>query len=94
MIAYLRYTMWDPSSYEIYELLDAEDYHGGVSGTGTSSDFTHLQVEKARSTYIKDQGIASGHNKDEFPKLNEILEFLAGCLKITEKEQTVEIYFG
>ena len=46
-IAYARFAMWNYNANILYDLLDAQNYNGGVSGIGDSVVFTRKQIEKA-----------------------------------------------
>jgi len=94
MIAYLRYTMSDTNSYTIYRLLDSMDCHGGVSGLGRLVNFTQQQIEEALKNYDENQ-ISYPRNKEfEMKQQNDIFKFLTKCLDTTEKEKTVQVFFG
>lgn len=93
-IGYLRYSMWDTNSYEIYELLDAVDYHAGVSGNGWCTDFTTQQIEKAIKNYDKEAIVYSGNQLFEDRQQDDIWKFLTSCLEEAQKEQTVQICFA
>lgn len=94
MVAYLRYTMSDPNSYEIYDLLEVRNFHGGVSGLGEFADFTRVQIEKALNKFEPELPRYPGDEKFEAFKKNEIKEFLKNCLDTTRKEGIVQIVFA
>lgn len=94
MIAYLRYTMSDRNSYEIYKLLDVMNYHGGVSGIGISSDFSRPQIENALKNYDEARIRYAGNKKFEESQRKEIRKFLTHCLETVKKEDTVQIIFA
>lgn len=50
-IAYVRFSMGNYNATVLYNLLDANDYNAGVSGSGSISTFSKQQIEKALDAY-------------------------------------------
>jgi homoserine kinase len=50
-IAYARFSMGNYNATILYNLLDANNYYAGVSGSGDSSIFSIQQIEKAMNVY-------------------------------------------
>lgn len=91
-IAYARFSMWNYNASILYRLLDADEFHAGVSGCGRSTIISKQQLEKAMSDYKKTFG------KKEISKtdidLKQILKFIEQCLSTAHEEGSVTVYFG
>lgn len=93
-IAYLRYVMLDPHSYEIYDLLEVTDSHGGVSGLGDIVTFTEKQISKAIEKLNETPSLYTKFGDFKtFPE-NDVKLFLNNCLETARKEETVQIMFA
>lgn len=46
-IAYARFSMQNYNSYILYDILNAQEYNGGVSGIGNSLTLSKKEMEKA-----------------------------------------------
>ncbi|RKQ34566.1 hypothetical protein [Oceanobacillus halophilus] len=95
-IAHLHFSMGNSSAGILYVLLDAMDYHAGVSGTG---DSTNLSIEKTEQALNKYQQIyvdGDTSQKDDFTiwEQNEILNFLLNCVTTAQKEGSVRVLFA
>jgi|SRR5690625_4678492 len=94
-VAYLRFSMGNPGAILVYELLDAEDFNGGVSGIGRSLTISLSKMEEALQTY---QAL---WNEEDIQKMNdfsknqhkEIQQFLTRCVETAIKEKKVEVTF-
>src|SRR5699024_5950423 len=94
MIAYLRYTMSDTNSYTIYHLLDLRVCHGVVSELGIFVNLIQQQIEEALKNYDENQISYPGNKEFEMKQQDDIFKFLTKCLDTTEKEITVQVFFG
>lgn len=94
-ISYLRFTMGDSNAFLLYDLLDAHEYNGGVSGLGKSTAISLEQIEKAVQTYnfIRDQHSYDESNEFGIWQHNEIAIFLENCLKTAKIEKNVRVLF-
>ena len=94
-ISYLRFTMGDSSAFLLYDLLDANEYNGGVSGLGKSTAISLEQIEKAVQSYnlIRDQQLYDERNEFRNWQHNEIVIFLENCLKTAKTEKNVRVLF-
>lgn len=95
-IAYARFSMGNRNAIILYNLLDAINYYAGVSGSGRSSAFSKLQIEKALNACNQ-----FFDNNDSYPKNNffpmdqdQILNFIQNCLATAKIEGSVNVYFG
>ncbi|WP_068677000.1 hypothetical protein [Oceanobacillus sp. Castelsardo] len=96
-IAYARFSMGNDNATILYRLLDAIDYHAGVSGSGNSTTFSIQQIEEALNAYK--QKCSKGN--PTLPKNNfligdqkQIQDFLLNCLETAQKEESVTVFFG
>ncbi|MCF6139178.1 hypothetical protein [Pseudalkalibacillus berkeleyi] len=91
-IAYARFSMGNYNSIILYNLLNAEEFHAGVSGNGGSTIISKQQLEKAMNDYKKTFG------KKEVSKtdidLKQIFNFIEQCLSTAHEEGSVKVYFG
>ena len=94
-ISYLRFTMGDMYAFLLYELLDAHEYNGGVSGIGRSTAISLQQIEKAIYVYdsIVEQQPYDESNEFKNWQHNEIVNFLENCLKTAKTEKNVKVLF-
>ncbi|WP_163100164.1 hypothetical protein [Peribacillus alkalitolerans] len=96
-IAYARFSMGNEYASILYNLLNANDYYAGVSGSGNSSIFSIQQFEKALNDYKQFNNI-SDCSLSEIDFLTwdqkQILSFIQNCLSIAQKEGSVRVYFG
>ncbi|WP_428911624.1 hypothetical protein [Niallia sp. Krafla_26] len=98
-IAYARFSMGNYNSIILYEVLHAEEYYAGVSGSGGSTTFSMQHCEKAMEEFnhlLKINGYSSKSNhRDKLPwDLRQISEFIENCLTTSKKEGKVQVYFG
>jgi hypothetical protein len=90
-IAYARFSMGNYNSTILYNLLDANKFYAGVSGSGNSTTFSIKQFEKALNIYNQ----LYGHSLSERDwDLKQIQDFIQNCLATAQKEGSVNIYFG
>lgn len=94
-IGYLRFTMGDLNAFLLYDLLDANDCNGGVSGLGKSRTIFLEQIEKAVQTYNSNWEHQTHDESNEFImwQHHEIINFLEKCLEAATKEDSVEVVF-
>ncbi|MFP5107075.1 hypothetical protein ACSU6B_09920 [Neobacillus sp. C211] len=95
-IAYARFSMGNYNATILYNLLDANNYYAGVSGSGDSSIFSIQQIEKAMNVYK--QFYKNGNSLSESDFLTwdqkQILNFIQNCLGTAKIEGSVRVYFG
>ncbi|MBT2733848.1 hypothetical protein [Bacillus sp. ISL-7] len=95
-IAYARFSMGNYNATIMYNLLDANNYFAGVSGSGDSSIFSIQQIEKAMNVYK--QFYKNGNSLSESDFLTwdqkQILNFIQNCLATAKIEGSVRVYFG
>lgn len=95
-IAYARFNMSNHNATILYSLLDANDFHAGVSGSGESSMYSLEQIEKALNKFEQVYGHGNMQSESKFNDwdVKQISEFLLNCLTIATKEGSVKVYFG
>jgi hypothetical protein len=96
-IAYARFSMGNYNATILYNVLDANNYYAGVSGSGGSSTFSIQQIEKAMNAYKQfyKNGDSSLAKKEFFTwDQKQILNFIQNCLATAKLEGSVRIYFG
>ncbi|MCA1322118.1 hypothetical protein LC085_19730 [Bacillus tianshenii] len=93
-VAYARFSKCNYNAITLYNLLDANDYYAGVSGSGGHSMFSVPQIEKAIVDYDQLLARIDSKIKDESWDLKQISEFLQNCLATAKKEGSVGVYFG
>jgi hypothetical protein len=96
-IAYARFSMGNYNATILYNVLDANNYYAGVSGSGGSSTFSIQQIEKAMNAYKQfyKNGDSSLAKKEFFAwDQKQILNFIQNCLATAKLEGSVRIYFG
>ncbi|MDR7238441.1 hypothetical protein [Neobacillus drentensis] len=89
-IAYARFSMGNHNATILYNLLDANNYYAGVSGSGGSSTFSIQQIEKALNGYKQFYKNSDFLNMDQ----KQISEFIQNCLATARIEGSVGVYFG
>ncbi|GAB4074701.1 hypothetical protein GCM10028778_22040 [Barrientosiimonas marina] len=95
IIAYLRFTMGDIKSGSVYSLLDVDEYHAGVSGTGDAATFSEDQLAQALDQYRQYHFQYSGEtNTIDDLQQTEVLKFFNNCFYAAKAEKTVQIFFG
>jgi hypothetical protein len=94
-IAYARFSMGNYNACILYNLLDANQYNAGVSGSGRSTTFSIQQIKKALQAYNQ-----FFDNSDSLPEgdilfwdQKQIHKFILNCLATAEKEGKVEVCF-
>lgn len=93
-IAYARFSMGNYNATILYELLDANEYYAGVSGSGGSSTFSIQQCEKALKEFYRLYNINVFSHSGLPWDLKQILDFIKNCLVTANKEGSVKVYFG
>ncbi len=96
-VGYIRFTMSDPNAGLLYALLDADEYHAGVSGTGGFATISVQQLEKALDEFktIMIQNVDRVKNDQYLQWLEkEMLAFISGSLKTALEEGEVEVIFA
>ncbi|TWD94584.1 hypothetical protein FB550_113117 [Neobacillus bataviensis] len=89
-IAYARFSMGNYNATILYNLLDANNYYAGVSGSGGSSTFSIQQIEKALNAFKQFYKKSDSLPWDQ----KQILNFIQNCLATAKMEGGVRIYFG
>ena len=79
-VAYLRRSAFDDRNGQIYELLNCQDYNGGVSGNGSEREFTRDEIAAAIVKAVTDE------------KYNRELDFLTDCM-LNMEEGKILIHF-
>jgi hypothetical protein len=92
-IAYARFSMGNYNSTILYNLLDANEYYAGVSGSGNSSTFSIKQIEQALKTYNQLYGNGNSLSESDWD-LKQIQDFIRNCVATAQKEGSVSVYFG
>ncbi|TFJ94158.1 hypothetical protein [Lentibacillus salicampi] len=96
-IGYVRFTMGDVNAPLFYDLLDANEYYAGVSGSGEVAILPLDQVKKALKAFDRWKAKDFGHKGNQEFLLwqrNEIQKFMNSCLETARKEGTVKVFFG
>jgi len=95
-IAYARFSMGNYNATILYNLLDANNYYAGVSGSGHSSTFSIQQIEKAMNVYKQVYKNSDSLSESNFLTwdLKQILNFIQNCLATAKIEGNVRVYFG
>ncbi|MCL7745565.1 hypothetical protein [Halalkalibacter alkaliphilus] len=92
-IAYARFSMGNDNATILYDLLNANDYDGGVSGVGDSSSFSIQQIEKALNEFkqLYDKGDSTLPQNDFLDwDQKQILNFIESCFRTAQKEGVSE----
>ena len=90
-IAYARYAIGNGNSEKLYNVLDAWEYYGGVSGLGQSAKYNVRQIEQAIEKF---KAINWDNIEDWEYEKNKLERFLNNCLETAKREGEVSIYFG
>jgi hypothetical protein len=95
-IAYARFSMGNYNATILYNLLDANKYYAGVSGTGDSSTFSVQQIEKALSASKRFYKNGDSLSERDFSSWDQkqIQNFIQNCLTTAKIEGSVKVYFG
>jgi hypothetical protein len=95
-IAYARFSMGNYNAAILYNLLDANNYYAGVSGSGDSSTFSKQQIEKAMNAYKQFYKNGDSLSESDFLTWDQkqILNFIQNCLATAKIEGSVRVYFG
>jgi len=95
-IAYARFSMGNYNAIILYDLLDANKYYAGVSGSGGSATFSIQQIEKALNAYKKLYNNDDSESESDLINWdkNQIKNFILNCLATARKEKNVRVYFG
>ncbi|UTR08857.1 hypothetical protein MM300_13015 [Evansella sp. LMS18] len=95
-VAYARFSMGNINALILYDLLDSNEFHAGVSGTGDSSVFSIQEIQKALNTFIEKYMREGSAAHSDFLDWDEkqILDFLQNCLRAAEDEGSVKVLFG
>ncbi|WP_409252784.1 hypothetical protein V1502_02315 [Bacillus sp. SCS-153A] len=94
-VAYARFSMRNYNAFILYDLLDANVFNAGVSGSGNSSSFTNLQMEKALNAWRKLNGnndVLSQNGAENWDR-KQINIFILNCFKTAQKEGSVNVSF-
>lgn len=96
-IAYARFSMQNYNAYILYDILNAQEYNGGVSGIGGSLTLSKKAMEKAWKDYEQLFSSENDHfTEDKFLLWDkkQIREFMINCLAEAKKEGRVVVFFG
>ncbi|WP_077210758.1 hypothetical protein [Bacillus dakarensis] len=95
-IAYARFSMGNWNARILYNLMDANDYDAGVSGTGECTTFSIQQIEKAVNAYMEYFNSGNILLDSDIQNLDQkqIRNFLLNCLATAQKEESVKVCFG
>ncbi|WP_044022423.1 hypothetical protein [Bacillus sp. SG-1] len=94
-IAYARFSMRNYNAFILYDLLDAQVFNAGVSGSGNSSTFSNLQMEKALNAWKRLYGnndSVSANGAENWDR-KQINNFILSCFKTAQKEGSVNVSF-
>ncbi|MBO0992897.1 hypothetical protein [Bacillus sp. SD088] len=98
ILQHVRFTAGDIYAPWFYDLFDAHQYNGGVSGIGATLNLSSTQVEEAlkRFMQIADHAFLYENSKGEIFDWQQksILTFIETCLKIAREEGEVEVTFA
>ncbi|MDZ5473302.1 hypothetical protein SM124_16410 [Bacillus sp. 31A1R] len=95
-IAYARFSKGNDNATILYSLLDANEFDGGVSGTGNVSVFQINQIEEALNTYkriYRNVDYSLAHTNGEIWDQKQILNFLENCLVTAQIDGNVRVFF-
>jgi hypothetical protein len=90
-IAYARFSMGNYNSLILYNLLEANDYYAGVSGSGNETTFSIQQMENALNGFKQ---LLLSENELTSWDLKQISNFIQICFETAKKEGSVRVYFG
>ena len=96
IISHVRFTMGDVNAIWFYDLFDAQECNGGVSGLGRTMTLLHPQMENAykKHTQSIDQGyIRTGNQRFDTWQQNEILKFLINGIETAKVEGKAVVGF-
>ncbi|WP_035423983.1 hypothetical protein [Bacillus sp. UNC438CL73TsuS30] len=94
-IAYARFSMGNYNAIILYDLLEANNFYAGVSGSGDSTTFSTQQIEKALNAYSQFFGNNVSLARNDFitGDQKQILNFILNCLATAQKEGNVRVCF-
>jgi hypothetical protein len=96
IISHVRFTMGDVNAIWFYDLFDAQECNGGVSGLGRTMTLLHSQMENAykKHTQSNDQGyMRTGNERFDTWQQNEILTFLKNGIETAKVEGKAVVGF-
>lgn len=94
----VSFTAGDIYAPWFYDLFDAHQYNGGVSGIGATLTLSPSQVEEAleRFMQIADHAFLYENSEGEIFDWQQkaVLKFIESCLEIAREEGEVEVAFA
>jgi len=95
-IAYARFSMGNHNAFVLYNLLNANDYYAGASGSGDDSTISVQQIEKALNEFNQIYNNVSSRSKSAFLAWDQkqIHDFIINCLATAQKEGSVKVLFA
>jgi hypothetical protein len=97
IVAYLRFSMGNNNASTLYNVLDAYEYHAGVSGSGEITTFSIQQMEKALNAYkqiCENSDLTLSKSEFLIWEQEQIKTFLFNCLETAQEEESVTVFFG
>ncbi|MCJ7842033.1 hypothetical protein MUB24_14205 [Lederbergia sp. NSJ-179] len=98
ILQHVRFTMGDTYAPLFYDLFDAHQYNGGVSGIGATIMLSPSQVEEALERFMQlgEHAFLYQNRKGEIFDWQQkaILKFIKTCLEIAREEGKVEVAFA
>lgn len=96
-ISQVRFTKWDRNADLFYDLFDAGEYNGGVSGIGGRVTLSLSSMKKASKKYkqLDEKGFYQfGNPEIGLQQKKEILEFIKNGTEVAQKEGNVFVLFA
>ncbi|WP_058306247.1 hypothetical protein [Gracilibacillus massiliensis] len=91
-IAYARFSMGNVNAFILYDLLNADEYNGGVSGIGGRCTFSLQELEKALHEFEQTFGTVATEEYDDWD-IRQIKEFIQNCLEVAKKQKSIDVVF-
>ncbi|MFC4389030.1 hypothetical protein ACFOZ1_14600 [Gracilibacillus marinus] len=92
-VAYARFSMFNDNSYILYDLLQAREFHAGVSGSGVCVEFSDVmmnQVMQDCNLLFPKNDRANRRDID----VKQIQGFIKNSYEAAKNEGSVKICFG
>lgn len=96
-IACARFSYRNPVASSLYDILDACEYHAGVSGSGDSAFYSLQQMKKALESYeeiFQSNFIIQAHQGPTDWDQKQVAHFIEKCLETALNEGKVRISFA
>lgn len=96
VISSVRFSAWDFNSKYFYDIFDAQDYNGGVSGYGQTVDYKVSEMRLAYSRYMKirEYSFIYNHEQLEYQTKRRIDQFIKNGIEAAEKDGFVRICYA